>query len=413
MLLLGLAAERPALVATAALCAFLREYLSPTGGLELEVLTRAFVGFLAFAGTGLFVSEQSRNRQRAVRDAVALAEQVQRRERAEEDLRLLVESSPAAIIIVGGSGEIALANRAAEHLLGNGRSLPSQTISRFLPALASVLDREEPSYRTVIECVGHRAGGETFLAHMWFSTYRTRSGPRLAAIIHDASEELRDREASSLDGVLNASRIMVAAVSHEVKNLSAAAAVAHANLSHRADLGGDPDFAVLLTCIEGLQRIASSELRLSADLTVGKVDLESLLNELRVLLEPQCRDSATRLQWDVEPELCPVLGDRHGILQIFLNLAQNGLKAMTSSDERVLTVDARADGAHVAIRIRDTGPGVADSNEVFRPFTSGNGGTGLGLFVSRTLARYFAGDLRIEPSAKGTCFALHLVRAHP
>jgi two-component system, LuxR family, sensor kinase FixL len=410
MLLVGLCLSPSWILAVALACALLREHLSPTPW-EPQILTRLFVGFLAFAGTGLFVSEQARNRQRAVRDAWALADQVRRRERAEEDLRLLVESSPAAIIIVSDSGQITLANEAAARLLGDESPLQDTNVTRFLPALGSVLDRSEPSYRTAIECVGRRADGEAFLAHVWFSTYQSVSGSRLAAIILDTSEDLRDREATGLDGMLNTSRIMVSAVSHEVKNLSAAAAIAHANLSRDAKLSDHPDMAVLKTCIEGLQQIASSELRLTADLSVGRVDLRTLLDELRVVLEPQFREASAVLRWDLEAELSPVLGDHHSLLQIFLNLAQNSLNAMASTHPKELTITARSEDGGVVVRFRDTGPGVTDTSAIFRPFQSGSGGTGLGLFVSRTLARYFAGDLRAEPVASGGCFVVSLARA--
>jgi two-component system sensor kinase FixL len=49
---------------------------------------------------------------------------------------------------------------------------------------------------------GHREDGDTFLADICFSTYRTDSGSRLAAMILDASEELRTREESSLHQML-------------------------------------------------------------------------------------------------------------------------------------------------------------------------------------------------------------------
>ena len=410
MLLVALCLSPSWILAVALACALLREHLSPTPW-EPQIAARLFVGFLAFAGTGLFVSEQARNRQRAVRDAWALADQVRRRERAEEDLRLLVETSPAAIIIVSDSGQIALANEAASRLLGDEAPLQDTGVTRFLPALGSVLDRAEPAYRTAIECVGRRADGEAFLAHVWFSTYQSASGSRLAAIILDTSEDLRDREATGLDGMLNTSRIMVSAVSHEVKNLSAAAAVAHANLSRNTVLADNPDMAVLRTCIEGLQQIASSELRLSADLSVGRVDLRTLLDELRVVLEPQFREASAALRWEVEPGLSPVLGDHHSLLQIFLNLAQNSLRAMASTPSKELTITARSEDSGIVVRFRDTGAGVADTGAIFRPFHSGAGGTGLGLFVSRTLARYFAGDLRAEPVPSGACFVVRLARA--
>ena len=47
-----------------------------------------------------------------------------------------------------------------------------------------------PSFRTVMQCRGQRADGEAFLADIWFSTYRTSVGSRLAAMVVDTSEDL-------------------------------------------------------------------------------------------------------------------------------------------------------------------------------------------------------------------------------
>ena len=78
-----------------------------------------------------------------------------------------------------------------------------------------------------------------FLADVWFSTYRTSAGPRLAAMVVDTSEDLRNREELSLNQLLAGSRILVGAVSHEIRNVCGAIAMAHANLvAQRGALAG-------------------------------------------------------------------------------------------------------------------------------------------------------------------------------
>jgi signal transduction histidine kinase len=67
----------------------------------------------------------------------------------------------------------------------------------------------------------------------------------------------------------------------------------------------------------------------------------------------------------------------------------------------------------VVVRFEDTGPGVRFPEELFKPFQGGGRATGLGLFVSRTIARSFAGDLQHEPRRHGSCFAVRLARGVP
>ena len=132
---------------------------------------------LALAGCGLFAGEMVRNRRLSVA--------------AEARLKVLVETSPAAIVTVEERGFIKLANRAAIEMLAprDGR-LQGCPVAAFLPELHHALRWEEaPQFRASMQCRGHRDNGESFLADVWFSTYKEGSAPKLAAIIVDIPEE--------------------------------------------------------------------------------------------------------------------------------------------------------------------------------------------------------------------------------
>jgi PAS domain S-box-containing protein len=104
---------------------------------------------------------------------------------------VLVETSPAAIVTVDERGFIELANHAAAELMAphDGR-LIGQPIAAFLPELHHALRPEEgPQFRTSMQCRGYRGNGESFLAEVWFSSYKEGTTPKLAAIIADVSEE--------------------------------------------------------------------------------------------------------------------------------------------------------------------------------------------------------------------------------
>src|ERR1051326_9589666 len=87
--------------------------------------------------------------------------------------------------------------------------------------------------RTALQCQGTREGGEIFQAHIWFSSYATDEGQRLAAIIVDSSEEMREREEQALQQLMRGNRIVDAAVAHGVRNFCVAMAILCENLRHR------------------------------------------------------------------------------------------------------------------------------------------------------------------------------------
>jgi signal transduction histidine kinase len=411
MLMVGVSLNRWQIGVAAALCTFLVEAFDPFPFVIWESIPREILVFAAFFGAGLFVYESNKNRALTQKHVADLENEMELRRDAEEQLRVLVESSPAAIFTLDAQGVVLLANESAHHLLDvEPGKLPGSRIGNYLPALASVppFSSGTQLFRTEMECPGRRYTGEVFLANIWFSTYRTRSGPRLAAVVVDVSEDLRNREESSLQQFMAGSRIVVATVCHEIRNLCGAIGVVNANLGRNAALAGSEDYRALATLVSGLERIASLELRQTATEAADGIDLLALLDELHIVVEPPLRDSGIELRWSLPASLPLVWADRHTLLQVFLNLTKNSARAMESSEVKVLTIAASVESGRVHVRVEDTGTGVAAPERLFQPFQPGAESTGLGLYVSRALVRGFRGDLMHVPRAAGCCFTISL-----
>ena len=259
-----------------------------------------------------------------------------------------------------------------------------------------------------MQCKGQRGDGEVFLAAIWFSTYKTLSGPKLAAIVVDLSEDLRDREDLSLNHLLKNTRILIGAMSHEIRNLCGAVSAVGRNLARVEGLSGNQDFEALQTLIQGLEKIASLELQASPEDQGIAVDVMEVLDELRVLIEPSFREAEMAVRWQIAAGLPLVWADSYGLLQVFLNLARNSQRAIENRPRKELTIAAAAEQDSVVIRFEDSGPGVAFPQQLFRPFQPGADGTGLGLYVSRAILRSFRGELRYETRPAGGCFAVVL-----
>ena len=409
--------SRTWIVAVALLCAVLQEAFSNLP--ENEAVIRLLFSSAGFVGTGLFISEMVRNRRIVLKHSEELEDQVKLRQDAEQQLRSLVESSPAAIITIDSDGKVLLANEAAQQLLSPGRApLQGQAVRAYLPALRTVL-KTQPSraFRTTLQCTGRRSDGEVFLAGVWFSTYSTISGPRLAAIIVDLSEDLRSREELSLDHLLKNSRILMSTVAHEIRNLSGAVLVVHKNLSRIKQLETNEDFRALGGLIQSLERMSALELGSTPAQNGEAVELTSVLDELRILIETTYHESAIDVQWEIQEALPLVWADRYGLVQVFLNLAKNSQRAMAATDTKRLRIAAHEQDGKVVIRFEDTGTGVASPEDLFQPFQRGAKSSGLGLFVSRAIMRSFGGELIHEPRSDGACFTvllpLHIAAEEP
>ena len=430
MLLAGSVLTRWQIAAAAAVCTLLTELFDSFDWSFPAGIPRDILIFAAFFCMGLFVYEVIRSRQAALHHTLAIEREVQARSEAEEQLKVLVESSPAAVFTTNSEGTVLLANEAAHRLfvIPPG-TLPGRSIHEFLPSLANVLspkssaaqpnpqpgpqsgNDKRPPFRTAMQCRGRRQNGEVFLADIWFSTYRTSAGSRLAAMVVDGSEDLRNREELSLHQLLAGSRILVGAVSHEIRNVCGAIAMAHANLSKSpalaANLAQSKDFEALGNLILALEKIAAMDLRQMADQACS-VDLSSLLEEYCIIVEPALREQDIRLSVEIEPGLPLVWADRQSLLQVLLNLTKNSERAMSRESLRELTIDATRESRRITIRFRDTGCGVAHPERLFRPFQQQAEATGLGLYLSRAFMRSFRGDLRYEPEPAGSSFIIDL-----
>jgi signal transduction histidine kinase len=142
---------------------------------------------------------------------------------------------------------------------------------------------------------------------------------------------------------------------------------------------------------------------------VQSVDLTEIVTRMLRFLEPAFGDagvSARLLPSGSVPAVC----DPAMVEQILLNLLKNAIEALSPGNS-VGVVTGTENGTSY-IDIFDDGPGldpVAEA-QLFRPFstTKGSHGTGLGLSVSRRLARTLGGDLVRMPSVRGVRWRLTL-----
>ena len=394
----------------AALCGFLREAFDPLkfGPGASERLSVVIAGF---AMTGFFVAELNQRR-RNLADYLAERErQIRLRQEAEQQVRILIETSPLAILTLDHAGRVAQANESAHELLGfDNESLPGADVAPYLPILYRMLKnpRSAANLSTNVECKAQRRNGEVFLAHVWLSTYHTSQGPGLAAVVWDASENLRDREGSGFDSMMATSRVLIGAISHEIRNLASAAASAHARLAAECPVQGNDQYEVLGTLIQGLEKIASSGLRAASNREAVVADLGTVLDEARIIIEPGLQEAGISLIWEVGGALPLVQADHHSLLQVFVNLARNSAQALEGRPVREMRISVAVESDLVAVHFRDSGPGVAQPDELFRPFHSGAHSVGLGLYISRAILRAHGGGLRYDPDGPGSCFTVEL-----
>jgi signal transduction histidine kinase len=140
-------------------------------------------------------------------------------------------------------------------------------------------------------------------------------------------------------------------------------------------------------------------------------DLNEIATRMTRFLEPSFGDAGVRAELKLDGGR-PVLAtcDPAMVEQILLNLLKNAVEALPEGG--TVTIATGHADHNAFIDVHDDGPGLDEeaASSLFRPFstTKGPAGTGLGLAVSRRLARMLGGDLVHVPSARGVRWRLTL-----
>ncbi len=138
------------------------------------------------------------------------------------------------------------------------------------------------------------------------------------------------------------------------------------------------------------------------------------------LFEERCKQRGLQLSASVALDVSTCIADQRRLKQILVNLLSNAVK-FTESGSVTLRVEQTEEA--IAFSVIDTGIGItqADRETLFQPFKQLDSGlnrkyegTGLGLALSRKLARLHGGDITLHSElGRGSCFTLQLPRQLP
>ena len=152
---------------------------------------------------------------------------------------------------------------------------------------------------------------------------------------------------------------------------------------------------------------------------LAPISMHDVLDRVLAMVAPQADRKGLRLALGTCTETVVAMADQLKTEQIVLNLVSNAVKFTPEAGEVTLSCSSR--GGAALIVVRDTGPGIAEDMQqmIFDPFvqlgrslTSAQEGAGLGLAISRDLARAMDGDVTVESTVgSGATFTLRLPAA--
>lgn len=254
------------------------------------------------------------------------------------------------------------------------------------------------------------------------------SNARLHAAVEERSHEL-EKAYDELRRVSLAKERFFASVNHELRT-PLSAIMGYQNLLSDGTAGelpakaqeylskanrGAQNLLLLVNDLLDLSKIAAG--KMEVDLQAWPVSV--LLDEAFTTIQPLADAKGIPLVISSDDGLPQIRADLKRACQVLVNLLSNAIK-FTDAGEVAITATHAAHGADggsgesIEIRVADTGPGIAPENlelvfEEFEQVKGTHGGTGLGLPISRRLARMMGGELSLESEpGVGSTFVLSI-----
>ncbi|OEF99642.1 hypothetical protein BHF71_08120 [Vulcanibacillus modesticaldus] len=170
---------------------------------------------------------------------------------------------------------------------------------------------------------------------------------------------------------------------------------------------------IVLSEIERINKLVSEILLLSKpkDIVHKPTDVNSVLKAILPIIQNESLLHGVEVKYELNHLIPLVSADSELLKQVFLNIAKNGIEAMSEGGILTISTDINKAQKRVEILIQDTGPGIPNYivDKIFEPFFTTKGtGTGLGLSISQKIIHDLGGNIRILNKGFGTTFQIKI-----
>lgn len=229
-------------------------------------------------------------------------------------------------------------------------------------------------------------------------------------------------------GEIDAWQKLIRVLNHEIMNSVSPINLLTSSLIGLWEKDGQPkkpedmDDTAILKSLEGLEVIRKRSKGLThfvesyrsatriPEPKFAEFQVVKLFGQIHTLMREEIECQRIRLEHEVIPENMTLFADEKLIEQVMINLIKNSIHALNETEEPVIRLSALKENDTIRIYIRDNGRGIAEDiiDQVFTPFfTTREGGSGIGLSLSRQIMRMHKGSIGIQSEeGRGTVVIL-------
>ena len=361
-------------------------------------------------GTAILASWLAEQARRSEALAAARARDLQTMAELNEHI---VQRMRSGIVVLDDTLRVLLMNQAAARMLGAQGPVEGRALAEVSPALNGArhawVARSE-NRKTPIDLDGR--GAQAIVS---FTNLGVGVGENTLVFLEDAAETQQRAQQIKLASLGR----LTASIAHEIRNPLGAISHAGQLLSESPALGREDQRLIQIieehsrrmnAIIKNVMMIGRRELAVaeSFELRPWLVGFITELVERKALA-----DGGVICEWN-DPDII-VRMDRSQLHQVLWNLCENALRYSGSAPFLRFACGRHVPSERPFVDIIDSGPGMEDSvaEQIFEPFfTSGGGGTGLGLYIARELCEANQATLALAAHGATGC-TFRILFAHP
>jgi two-component system NtrC family sensor kinase len=353
-------------------------------------------------------------------------------EAANRKLESVMESTSVGMYAVDKDWKISYMNGKARSILAMQGEVLGLPLSEAFPAqLQQTRERFEQVMKT-----GRTSEFESYYApvDLWARvTVNSWEGGGITVFFNDVSAEKRLEKQLEQERVLREQRIlslaqMAGGLAHEISNPLGIIHARACDLLEQAEEGEPLAAATVEAACTSMVKTSDRAIRILRGLRMfaregaqdpmAVTEVPSLIEQTVALVQPRYVSHGISLDIKVRADISRIVCREVQIGQVILNLLNNAFDAIDGApgSERWVRLEAKNEDGKVIVEVIDGGPGVADEHKphLMQPFFTTKpvgAGMGVGLSLSRAIARDHDGELILTEDEGHTCFRLTLPAA--
>lgn len=328
-----------------------------------------------------------------------------RKTRAEKEeqaryLQTVVKHVGVGLIVFQPDGEVELINKAAKQLLGINQLKNLKSLRPLSEELVQTLLTLKPREKATVKV---EIDSEILHLSLYGTEFKLGGNKYSLVSLQNIHSELEETE-------LEAWQKLIRVLTHEIMN--SVTPISSLASTINGFLNEDPDSESLGDIRDAAQTIKKRSQGLMhfidayRNLTLIKkphfeiFPVKELFSRIEKLMQADFKEKGIRFKARVEPETLELTADTELIEQVLINLLLNAQQALRGCCDSEINLEARLDKrGKIVIEVRDNGMGIPEENleKIFIPFFSTkNGGSGIGLSLSRQIMRLHKGSIGVH-----------------